>query len=235
MPRIECGRGHIYDSDIYPSCPYCKGASKEIDLSIPNSNEAIPEPGYRSVSDSNATQAPVGYGERNADNSAYRPPSPTGKSIMDDNETLPPTGYGKKIKRVDEENPTTGVMKEKFGLNPVVGWLVCVQGKEIGKDYRLFGQINTIGRGDSMDVCIKGDNTISNKNHARLSYSEKNNRFHLIPAESKNIILVNGEEVFSPTILNAYDVIDFGKSQFIFVPFCSENFKWNKYIESEEA
>lgn len=24
MAQIECGRGHLYDPDKYPTCPYCK-------------------------------------------------------------------------------------------------------------------------------------------------------------------------------------------------------------------
>ena len=23
MAQIECGRGHLYDPDKYPTCPYC--------------------------------------------------------------------------------------------------------------------------------------------------------------------------------------------------------------------
>jgi pSer/pThr/pTyr-binding forkhead associated (FHA) protein len=117
-------------------------------------------------------------------------------------------------------------MKEKLGIDPVVGWLVCIQGKEIGKDYRIKGQINTIGRSEKMDICIKDDKTISNENHARLSFSERNNTFNLIPAENKNVIYLNDNEVFTPTLLNAYDVIDFGETKLMFIPFCSDKFDW---------
>ncbi|WP_300138047.1 hypothetical protein, partial [uncultured Oscillibacter sp.] len=24
MAQIECGRGHLYDPEKYPTCPYCK-------------------------------------------------------------------------------------------------------------------------------------------------------------------------------------------------------------------
>ena len=27
MSQIECGRGHLYDPDQYPACPYCNGRS----------------------------------------------------------------------------------------------------------------------------------------------------------------------------------------------------------------
>ena len=28
MAQIECGRGHLYDPDKYPACPYCNGNQK---------------------------------------------------------------------------------------------------------------------------------------------------------------------------------------------------------------
>ena len=38
---------------------------------------------------------------------------------------------------------------------------------------------------------------LSAENHAKISYSERNNRFNLIPGEGRNIIYLNGEEVFA--------------------------------------
>ena len=28
MAQIECGRGHLYDPDKNPTCPYCNGGQK---------------------------------------------------------------------------------------------------------------------------------------------------------------------------------------------------------------
>ena len=30
MAATECGHGHIYDSDLYASCPYCNSAQQVI-------------------------------------------------------------------------------------------------------------------------------------------------------------------------------------------------------------
>ena len=78
------------------------------------------------------------------------------------------------------------------------------------RSYTIRGGINSIGRSDRMDITITGDRTISQENHARLSYSSKNNRFHLLPGDGRNIVYLNGDEVFSPMPLKAYDLIDFG-------------------------
>ena len=39
-------------------------------------------------------------------------------------------------------------------VNPVVGWLVCLEGPDRGHDYPLRAGTNAIGRSPSMEVCI---------------------------------------------------------------------------------
>ena len=127
---------------------------------------------------------------------------------------------------VTSAGKTVGMMQEKMGFDPVVGWLVCTEGPSRGKSYTIRGGINSIGRSDRMDITITGDRTISAENHARLSYSDKNNRFNLLPGDGRNIVYLNGEEVFSPMPLKAYDQIDFGATKLLFIPLCGEQFTW---------
>lgn len=219
---IECGKGHMYDPGIYSVCPYCNSAQQAVSFSqVPagQSGRTMPGSGFRPLMEplSDFQPEPV----------TPAPGFPGGQPVTSDGKTLAPRGYAPpQEKRVGDENKTIGIMKEKLGIDPVVGWLVCLDGGQKGMDYKLKGQINTIGRSEKMDVCISGDITISSENHARLGYSERNNRFTLIPAESKNYIYLNGEEVFSPMTLNAYDIIEFGKTRLMFVPLCCEKFQW---------
>jgi hypothetical protein len=148
-----------------------------------------------------------------------------GKSATENSATLPPRGYG--VSATDD-NKTVGQLKHSLGFDPVVGWLVCVEGPDRGKSYDLKGRINSIGRSAKMDVCISGDMMISNENHAKLAYAEKECAFHLIPAENKNVIYVNGESVYVPTRLDARDRIAFGDTVLLFVPLCGTAFGWDK-------
>jgi hypothetical protein len=217
MSAVECGRGHLYDNNIYTTCPYCNSNTQAVNFGgvpVDGNNKTRPIAGGFDSGTANPERIiPV--------QEAYS----SGVSVLNEGKTLPPKEYAK-AKKVEDDNKTVGLMKEKLGIDPVVGWLVCIQGKEIGKDYRIKGQINTIGRSEKMDICIKDDKTISNENHARLSFSERNNTFNLIPAENKNVIYLNDNEVFTPTLLNAYDVIDFGETKLMFIPFCSDKFDW---------
>lgn len=223
MAATECGRGHIYDSDIYPSCPYCNNSQQIITFERPTIGSAGQfAPGaMHAAAYSEDRTAPVGGA------AAFGGSQGGGSVMLDDSVTQPPRDYARG-RRVDEEQHTIGDMGQKLGMEPVVGWLVCIEGKEKGKAYELWGRINTIGRSEHMDVCIKGDPSISKENHARLGYDPKNNRFRLIPAASTNNIYLNDDVVDVPTRLHPYDVIEFGETKLAFIPFCSSRFTWEK-------
>ena len=58
------------------------------------------------------------------------------------------------------------------GISPVVGWLVCVAGPDRGRDYRIHGEKNFIGRGSSMDIVIAGDGLARKARLRRLRSQE---------------------------------------------------------------
>ncbi len=131
-------------------------------------------------------------------------------------------------------NKTVGIFKKKLGLDPVVGWLVATDGPEKGKDYRITAERNFIGRSETMDISIQGDETISRENHTVVSFNPKNLSFLLFPGDSRGLTYLNDEEVVAPTKLNPYDVIEIGQSRLTFIPFCGEKFQWKKAEDSTE-
>ncbi|MCQ4022116.1 MULTISPECIES: FHA domain-containing protein [unclassified Ruminococcus] len=221
MPRIECPNGHVYDTNQYSACPYCNNPINVITFGGANGNNQ------------SKTTAPGING-----NAQFGSPSSTrgGEYSQTDlgepNKTVAP---GSHVKRIEEENKTIGVFKKEHDIDPVVGWLVCIDGPEKGKDYHLWARINTIGRSEKMDVCIRNDNTISKENHARLAYDPKHNNYKLIPADSKNNIYLNDEPVYTPTKIEAYDAIELGMCKMVFIPLCNERFNWDNGLTQTEC
>ncbi|MCC8150445.1 MAG: hypothetical protein LIO96_03045 [Lachnospiraceae bacterium] len=66
--------------------------------------------------------------------------------------------------------------QEENHINPVSGWLVCVDGPAKGCDYRIHGGYNYIGR-EIGDICIPGDQKISREKHAVVAYDERDRLF----------------------------------------------------------
>ena len=252
MAQIECGRGHLYDPEKYPTCPYCN-TNRQITVAAAGRTAPIraTDPGRTAP----LSQTPVTAPQRTAPLSQQTPVTAPQKTmpprgyaptpVTAPQKTMPPRGYAPAQQPVPAPEPpaetmpprgpsvlaagkTVGMMQQEMGFDPVVGWLACVEGPSRGKSYTVRGGINAIGRGDRMDIVITGDRTISQENHAKISYSDRNNRFNLIPGDGRNIVYLNGEEVFAATPLTAYDLIDFGTTKLLFVPLCGERFTWKK-------
>ena len=129
---------------------------------------------------------------------------------------------------IPEEGHTIALVKKKTGIDPVVGWLVCVDGLEKGKDYRVHSEKNRIGRSDSMDIVVK-DPTISRENHAFLVFDPKGRAFHIQEGDGRGLVYVNGNQVIGSREIAPYDQIETGESKFMFVPFCGEKFNWENW------
>lgn len=224
MALTECGKGHIYDSNQYSACPYCNGRTNVINFGG-GSGESTIAPDMGAGGDS-IGRTSGGFSDVGRTVAEINPNFSTGETER----TYSPDFMRK---RSEEENKTVGVFKQKHNFDPVVGWLVCIDGPEKGKDYHLWARINTIGRDDKMDVCIKNDYTISKENHARIAYDPKHNNFHLAPADSTNNIYVNDEPIYTPVRISAYDVIELGESKMLFVPFCTDRFTWTDGLTQE--
>lgn len=228
MAITECGKGHVYDTDQYAVCPYCNTTPSIINFGEDDAGEKTVAPGMFDRSD--PVPARKGYMSNPEDEGKTVAPESYRRHLEDEGKTVAPESYRKHI---EDEGKTVGVFMSEHKLEPVVGWLVCVEGAEKGRDYRLWARINSIGRGENMDVSIKKDDTISKVNHAKLAYDPKHNNFQLIPGESINNIYLNEEPVYTPVKLSAYDLIEIGNSKLLFVPLCGENFNWTDGVKQE--
>lgn len=109
--------------------------------------------------------------------------------------------------------------------DPVVGWLVCYEGVEKGKDYRIrFGQ-NSVGRDDNMDIVLK-DESVSRNGHCFITYDHKHNVFVINSGISHGVTYKNGQLVAGASEIATFDELEIGNSKFLFVALCGENFKW---------
>ena len=79
---------------------------------------------------------------------------------------------------------------------------------------------------DAMDIQIIGDNAIKQENHAILSFDEKDLEATLICTEGGGITYLNGKAVYTPQILETYDVITMGESEFLYIALCGKQFSW---------
>ncbi len=128
----------------------------------------------------------------------------------------------------NEAGKTVGLMQKKIGLDPAVGFLVCISGPNKGEDFRLRSGRNFLGRSGEMDVCLSKDEAVSRENHAAVTYDSRENAFMLAPGTGRGITYLNGAQAEAPVRLSAYDRIELGGSKLLFLPLCSEQFRWEE-------
>ena len=128
---------------------------------------------------------------------------------------------------ISHYSPLMEQMDAPMKTEPVVGWLVCVEGPARGTDYRLHAGYNYIGR-ESGDVRIRGDQQISRQNHAMVAYDSGEHLYFVGPSAGRNLIKVNGHAVLQAAEIKNYDVISIGTTKLIFVGLCGQQFSWEK-------
>lgn len=197
MKLTKCEKGHFYDGEKYSSCPHCNQSASDF--------ETISVPA-RSLG---------GDDETVSINEVKKPATPK-INAQDDEKTI---GFFGDFGKEDE--------KDSGRVDPCVGWLVCIEGNQVGQDFKLKSGNNSIGRDKSMDICLKGEE-VSRIKHAIITYDPKNNIFLALPGESHGLSYVNDNIVVSATVLKRGDRIEIGGNILIFVPLCDENFQWKK-------
>jgi hypothetical protein len=219
----RCERGHLYDTAASRRCPYCPIDGLDVGATRPNSRPQpegeVAEPVRAAGAVGRADTQPK-QGDARAP-SARRPTKIFWGHVAPEAEGAPP--------------------REDSVMNPVVGWLVAIEGPRgvKGRDFRLFAEGNTIGRDNNNRVVIK-DDAVGNDAHALLTYDplSSDNAFyverggvHLIwrlnnVAPEGDLARFEREAILTVTRLNPYDVIQIGNTQLLFVPLCNREFSW---------
>lgn len=208
MELITCKNGHRYDPSVTRECPECAMmGGHTVPLVSPTS--------YSPADDIGKTQpirrdtVPVNPQPSHwADAASYRDTNGIGG---DYNRTMPLIHHEDFAQKASQ---------------PIAGWLVCIDGPEKGKDYRIHEENNYIGRSSQMDISILSDTSVSRENHAIIAYDTRDRAFYFSPCRGASIVRHNGKAVLNNVELKYGDRIEIGKGTFLFVPLCGENFQW---------
>jgi hypothetical protein len=130
------------------------------------------------------------------------------------------------VGNVDDDARTVGYYQRTMGTEPVVGWLVAVEGSHRGEDFRLKSGRNFVGRSAQMDVCLEKDRSIARERHAIVVYDPKTGTFLVQAGESKELFYLNDKVVLTVEELKPYDALSLGEARLLFMPFCSKDFNW---------
>lgn len=205
----RCEKGHWYDTSVHRVCPHCKLESEKLGIRL---NDVEEDDHTISI-----MEAEVSLGKELDSILNSRMGNHSGKNV------LPEMGD---MEGNDDKTISFGF----FGMTeqkPVTGWLVCMTGKERGKDYHLHAGKNFVGRSPAMDVVMVDDKKIARDKHCSVIYDPKSDSFH-VSAEGGNMVYLNDELLEITQTLEADDKITIGDTSFIFIPFSRGKRKWDE-------
>ena len=230
MEMRLCPNNHYFDKTLHGACPHCVGGAyigetvADVDANQAGIGKTVPVgavAGRQYGAGMRADMEPNGAGRRAA-------VEPNGAGMR---AAVEPNGAGMRADAaidaaaMDGEQ-TRAIAQYEIGLEPVVGWLVCVEGKNKGRDYRIHAENNFIGRDLGMDIAISDDEAVSRHNHAIVSYDTRDNAYYFAQGTGRSIVRVNGKAMLSTAQLAANDQIEIGGTKLVFVPLRGEGFDW---------
>ena len=234
IKMCTCPNGHYFNADIYDRCPEC-GAEAANRSQAPGGYGGGAFP--KTTDPSQSREAAGGYGggafPKTTDPSQSREAAGYGGGAF------PKTTAPGSAASAHQAGPATPFsvptqaavdMRDGTGSEPVVGWLVCIEGPMRGVDFRLHDGYSFSGREEG-DIHIHGDNAISRQKHAVVAFYAKRNTFHVGPADGRNIIELNDEPVFNHVQMRNYDVITVGNTKLMLVGLCGDQFSWTDGVK----
>ncbi|MHA1538560.1 MAG: FHA domain-containing protein [Alphaproteobacteria bacterium] len=130
-------------------------------------------------------------------------------------------------KSEDKQAAPGSTEREEPMEDPVVGWVVVVEGPGQGASVTLGYGMNSIGRAPSERICLDfGDTQISRTNHASITYDPRGKKYFVAHGGGKNLTYLGEEPVLMPVQMKGGEEILVGDTKLRFVPFCGEDFDW---------
>jgi hypothetical protein len=112
--------------------------------------------------------------------------------------------------------------------DPVVGWLVIVEGPGKGRSFEIGMGSNSIGRDTRQKIALNfGDETIHREKHAMIIFDPKSRQFYIQAGNaSRNLTYLGDQLVIAPAPLRGGEILLIGQTKLAFVAFCGPDFSW---------
>lgn len=214
MNLVRCEKGHFYDGDKLSSCPYCVPGEDDRNVTVARQDSALTGGGsiYPPEKDGDGIEVTIPLREQGAVNL---------KEVAERN-----LSSSLSLEDDDDMGKTVRYYDNSIGTEPVVGWLVCLNGENFGQSFVLKSGRNFIGRGRDMDIVLSGDDSVSRNKHAIVVYEPKAKMFIAQPGESRELFYVNDRVVLNNEQIRKNDILSLGKTKLMLIPCCDECFCW---------
>lgn len=213
MSVVRCSRGHYYDNMKFSRCPHC-GIFNNLEDQTTAAEKT--EESMKSIK-----MITNNLFSRKEKKVFFQ------KKEKDTEQKVQAADCRNTVAMVQEEADlkTISTFSQEKGNEFVTGWLVCIKGKNRGKDYQLYHGYNWIIRDSDMDICIQTNLTGIYTKICEVVYDDKNNEFYIVP-DKEIPVLLNEKTVIGSCNIVTGDNIQIGESILEFIAFCRKGKVW---------
>ena len=224
MSLVRCENGHFYDNTKFKQCPHCGRNTKD------RSDWTIPLFGKRAGKQQKEADREQNSSTVSEENENLTLPEQVAKAYMEKGKApiSVKTFYAKEVSDEMLQEEDGEILHTVSRGKYIAGWLVCIKGNSYGESFNVYVGENKIGRGDRMDIVLRGDRYISREDQAILIYNSDNNKFFVKPGTARELFYLNDKVVLKETEIRDGDIINIGFTDLVFKAFCGENFNWNE-------
>lgn len=219
MNLKRCNNGHFYDADKYTSCPHCNPTVSASEVTVALNTENMSADVKSAFDDDSKTVS-----LQDAVNAAVEPVAPVAA----------PAAAPAPVAAPSDDAKTVSYYSTSIGAEPVVGWLVCIEGDHYGESFQLKSGRNFVGRNSNMDVVLAGDMSVSRERHAVIIYEPKAKCFIAQAGDARELFYLNDGVVLNNEMMKNYDVLTIGNEKLLFVALCGPQFCWEDTKKEEE-
>ncbi|MBQ8480700.1 MAG: FHA domain-containing protein [Akkermansia sp.] len=157
--------------------------------------------------------------------------------------TMPMPGAGATVPLITPLTPPSmgslpglsTIPPRREALGPVAGWLVIISGPGRGHSLEIGYGYNSIGRSPENEVCLPfNDTAISDKGHAYLAYDSEGHMSYVTHGQSRNMVYLDHKPVLGSVEITHGSVLRIGKTELMYVPFCTPEMNWSTFPETSE-
>lgn len=229
MNLKRCNNGHFYDADKFTTCPHCDPTVSASDVTVAITPESVTEDIRSAFDDDNKTVSL--QDALNATAAPIPTPKPAPAPAVTPNMAVPTPSAS--AAKAGDDAKTVSYYGTSIGAEPVVGWLVCIEGDHYGESFQLKSGRNFIGRNVNMDVALTGDMSVSRERHAIVIYEPKAKCFIAQAGDARELFYLNDNVVLNNEMMKNYDVLSIGNEKLLFVGLCGPQFCWEDTKEKK--
>ena len=233
MKLVQCSNGHYYDSSKFSASPYCSDKMNGPGYTMPLNQQAAQAaaPQTAAPQASPAAEAPVPEMDAEASASPISQESPVQPISEQWRPQMNQAGFWQVG---EDDNKTVSYYSRTIGTEPVVGYLIAIEGAYFGEGFKLKTGRNFIGRSPEMDIQLSQDFSVSRRKHAVVIYEPKSRMFIAQPGESRELVYINDEVVLNNVVMKPYDILTIGETRLLLLPLCGEKFSWDDLKKEEK-